>query len=84
MKILLRLTISMVLVSILLGLNHELLIRSIIFLVLASTTIKCTQAVFSTPYPATQSFPAEAPLPATGRAPSNRYPSYPVPHTGAV
>jgi hypothetical protein len=84
MKILFRLTVSMVLVSILLGLNHELLVRSIVLLVLASTMIKCTQAVFSTPYPATQSFPAEAPLPATGRASSDRYLSYPVPHAGAV
>jgi hypothetical protein len=79
MKILIRLTVSLLLVSVLLGLNHELVLRTVVLLVLVGALIKCTQAALSTPSPAPAPALAEA-LP-TGHASPGGYLQYPTRQT---
>jgi len=71
MKILIRLTASLVLASFMVGCTDEILIRSVVLLILLSTLIKCTQAILSTPYLPSPASPAEALPLATAQALSN-------------
>jgi hypothetical protein len=64
MRILIRSTVSLVIVSFLLGCNQELLIKSIVSLVLLGTLTKCTYATLATPYLPTHNSSTEA-LPLT-------------------
>ena len=72
MKILIRLTVSLVLVSFMIGCTDEILIRSVVLLILLSTLIKCTQAILSTPYLPSHASPAEVLPLATAHALSNK------------